>query len=216
MLTTCLTKGLTTYLKNCHIIPSYKLNYNIGIDGGDDITNVLIEKDYIIPCNKEIIFSIPDIEEEYNIKILMGPNILSCDNILLDNIIIKNNINTEKKLFIELNIHISYINIIIKTKGRNIYNNIIKYTDINSSTILYNITNNIIDVPYYKLTFELDNLIKTIRKKIKMNHIKLDEEEIEMLEDKFNNLLIKLNDKLLTYQKLLDIKNNLKISFFID
>ena len=208
MSTTCLTK--------CHIIPSYKLNYNVGIDAGDNITNVLIEKDSIIPCNKEIKFTVPDIEEEYNIKILMGPNILSCDNILLDNIIIKNNIDTEKKLFIELNIHISYINIIIKTKGRDIYNNIIKYTDINSSSILYNITNNLIDVPYYKLTFELNNLIKTIRKKIKMNHIILDEEEIEMLEEKFNNLLIKLNDKLLTYQKILDIKNNLKLNFFID
>lgn len=198
------------------IIPSYKLNYNIGIEAGDNITTLLIEQNNIIPCCEEISFAIPDIEEEYNIKILMGPNILANDNILLDSIVIKHNIDTEKKLFIQLNVSISYINIIIKTKGRDIYNNIVRYIDINNSTIVYNITNNLIDVPYHKLIFELTNLIKIIRKKIKMNYIILEDDEIEILENKFQSLLIKLNDKILTYQKLLDIKNNLKSNFFIN
>ncbi len=198
---------------NWLIIPSYKLNYDLGIETGDSLMNVLIDKDTIIPCNKELIFAIPDINEEYNIKIIIGPNILATDNILLDDIIIKHNIEKETKIFIKLIVNINYINIVIKTKGRYIYNNIIKYTNINSSDILYN--NKLIDISYYKLTFELNSIIKIIRKKIEMNYIILDDEEKEILEEKMNNLSIKLNDKLLPYEKLLDIKNNLKTMFFI-
>ena len=197
-----------------NIIPSIKLNYNIGIDGGDSITTILIDKNTIIPCDNKMTMSIPDNMEEYNIKILIGPNILSIDNVLLDDIKIINNRQNEKVLFLYIKINISYIFIIIETKLRNIYKNIINYRNINDSLIKYIDVD--IDIPYYKITFELNNLIKNIRNKIKLNYINIDDETKILLEDKFNNITIKLNEKQLTYQKILDIRNNLKNTFFIE
>ena len=49
------------------IIPSKLLPYNIGIDAGDDLTNIIFEKSSMIPNNKQISFIIPELDEEYNI-----------------------------------------------------------------------------------------------------------------------------------------------------
>ena len=70
-----------------NIILYDKLNYNIGIDIGDNITNRLI--------NNRMTLIIPELDEEYNINLVMGDNLLAIDNILLHNIKIK----TSKSLY---------------------------------------------------------------------------------------------------------------------
>ncbi len=98
-----------------------KLNCNIGIDAGDNIMNVLFNQNDYIPSYKNITFTIPDIDEEYNIKIVLGNNILTEDNIILDNIIIKPN-DTCKKIFINMKIDY-YLYIDISTKKESFYKN---------------------------------------------------------------------------------------------
>ena len=103
-----------------------KLKYNIGIDAGDNIVNVIFNKDETsLISNKyfNMTFSIPEIDEEYNIKIVIGNNILTEDNIVLDNINIKSEDNN-RKIFINIKIDY-YLYIDITTKINTIYKNII-------------------------------------------------------------------------------------------
>jgi hypothetical protein len=188
------------------LIRSYKAKYNIGINAGDDLVNILINKNELLPTNKKISFIIPEIEEEYNIDIVMGDNILAKDNILLSNIKIKCN---EKKIFLNIDFNTHFIYIEINTKINNIYKNIINYYD-----NFINYYEKIIDVDYYKLKFDIIQIIKIIRKKINLNYIILDDESKNILETKFNNLLNNLDS--MNNQKMLDIKIQLKTKFFID
>ena len=192
-----------------NIVQSYKLLYNIGIDAGDNLSNILFNKNTILPSINKISFIIPEIDEEYIIKIIIGDNELSDDNNILDIIPIK--IET-KKIFLEIKIDLYYIYININTKTNTIYKKILLFNQDN-----YNIDylNKIIDINYYKLKFEIEQIIKIIRKKIRLNYIILDEEEIIILEDKFKRLINNIQIKSLTNQKMLDIKCNLQTKFFI-
>jgi hypothetical protein len=200
-----------------HLILSSKLLYNIGIDAGDNITNILFNKNIIIPSSNSISFILPELDEEYIIKLIIGDYILAEHNTILDIINIKSD---EKKIFIDIKLDNYYIIININTKIKSIYKNIIKYNNININT---NINNNInildegyIDINYYKLKFEINQIIKIIRKKINMNYIILNDEEKNILNNKFINLLNNIDINNITTQKMLDIKNTLKTKFFID
>ncbi len=193
------------------LINSNKFKYNIGIDAGDCIMNILFNKDECYGptvCNKSITFSIPEMDEEYIIKIVIGNNILTEDNIVLDNIIIKSEDNN-KKIFINIKIDI-YLYIEITTKINTIYKNVINF-DINNIPLFLNKT---IDIDNYVYKFNLLQIIKIIKKKIRLNYILLDEESKILLDEKFNNI----HNKIESYnnQKLLEIINTLKINFCIN
>jgi hypothetical protein len=189
------------------LINSNLLQYNLGLDAGDNLTNILFEKNTIIPNIKEISFIIPELDEEYNINIVMGNNILATDNINLETINLKN-IDT-KKIFLVINIYNYGIVINISSKTNCIYNNIINYY--NNHIIYYD---KIIDINFYKLRFDLLQTIKIIRKKIKLGLLIFDEETNTVLENKLNKIITNVDN--LPTQKILDIKNSLKIKFFID
>ncbi len=187
------------------IIVSNYLKYNICIDSGNELSNIIVPKNTILPYNIKTSFIIPEIDEEYNIKIIIGDNILTIDNIILDEIKLK---LSDKKIFININLDI-YIFIKIETKIKTIYTNVIKYY--NNEIPYYN---KLIDIDNYKLKFDLLQTIKIINKKINKNLILLDEESIEFLRSRFEIVENTINN--ITNQKLLDIKNNLKKQFFID
>jgi hypothetical protein len=189
-----------------NIIPIKKSMYNIGINAGDNITNIILNKNDIIPTQNKISFIIPELEEEYNILLVMGDNILASDNIILDNIHIKTN---EKVIYIHFLFNISYIFLKIETKGKVIYTNVILYYDNNIDYIIKDV-----DIELLKNQFEIIQLIKLIRKKITRNHIILSNEEYYILDEK----LLKITNNLCTIsnQKLLDIKNTLKNKFFLN
>jgi len=190
------------------IIKSNILKYNIGLNAGDNLTNILFEKNTIIPNNISISFIIPEIDEEYNIDVIMGDNILASDNILLERINLKN--IQVKKIYLNI-VLISYgIIITISNKAQDIiYNNIIKYY--NNDIIYYD---KIIDQSFYKLKFDILQIIKIIKKKIKSGLLIFDEETNNILDDKLNKIVNNIDS--LHKQKMLDIKNNLKVKFFID
>ena len=188
-----------------------KLKYNIGIDAGDNVVNVLFNKDETsLISNKyfNMTFSIPEIDEEYNIKIVIGNNILTEDNIVLDNINIKSEDNN-RKIFINIKIDY-YLYIDITTKINSIYKNIINI-DIDREIIYFNKD---INIDNYKYKFNLLQIIKIIRKKIRLNYILLDDESKNVLDEKFNNIYNKLDSY--NNQKLLEIINTLKNNFFIN
>ncbi len=191
------------------LIKSNRLYYNIGIDVGDNINQVIFNQNDLLPCCNKISYSIPEIDEEYIIKILIGNNILAIDNIILDTIKIKSDDNY-KKIFITMNIDY-YLSIQIDTKINTIYKNII---NINGYFINYHIRNENIDINNYKLKFNLLQIIKIINKKIRLNYIILDEESKSLLESKFNNIINKIET--LNNQKILEIINTLEQNFFIN
>lgn len=188
------------------IIPVCLLKYNIGLDVGNNITNVLFEKNALIPNYKKISFIVPELDEEYNINILMGDNILSSDNIILETINLK---NIEKVIHLELFLYNYYIIIKINTKTKNIYNNVIKYY-VNNIINFYKT----IDINHYNLKFDITQTIRLIRKKINLGLLIFDNETKLILEEKLTKILDNIDN--LSCQKMLDIKNNLKIKFFID
>jgi hypothetical protein len=187
------------------IITLTNLKYNISIDSGDELSNIIIPKNTILPCNIKISYIIPEIDEDYNLKIIIGDNILSIDNIILDEIKLK---LSDKKIFIDIKLDM-YIFIKIDTKIKTIYTKVIKYY--NNEIPYYNKS---IDVNNYKLKFDLLQTIKIINKKINNNSILLDTESKDYLISKFNIVINTINT--ISNQKLLDIKNNLKKQFFID
>ncbi len=190
------------------IISSKILKYNIGLDAGDNLTNILFEKNTIIPNNKSISFIIPELDEDYKIDIIMGDNILATDNIVLERIEL-NNLEF-KKIFFDIKLSLYGIIITISNKAQIIlYQNILNYYDNN---IIY--YDKIIDTAFYKLKFDILQTIKIIKKKIKLGLLIFDEETQILLEDKLNKIINSIDT--LHKQKMLDIKNNLKIKFFID
>ena len=188
------------------LIPLTRSLYNIGIDAGDNIMNILLNTSNSIPNESKISFVIPELDDEYNIKVLVGNNILATDNIILDDIMIKCN---EKVLFLTLTFEICYIFITIETKCKTIYANIVKY---NNDIIPY--YNKDIDVESLKIQFEVNQLIKQVNKRINNNSIVLSDDEKIILNEKLTK--IQNNITTLTNQKLLDIKNTLKTKFFLD
>ena len=187
------------------IISLNLLKYNIGLDVGDNLSNVLFEKNSLIPNYKKISFVVPELDEEYDINIIMGDNILASDNIVLECIKLK---NIEKVIHIDVFLYIHCIVININTKTNNIYSNAIKYYNNN-----INYKNIIIDIDFYKLKFDILQIIKLIRKRINLGVLLLDDQSKDILEDKLNNIINNINN--MTNQKMLDIKNSLKIKFFI-
>ena len=194
------------------IISSSLLKYNIGLDVGSNITNILFEKKTIIPNNKKISFIVPELDEEYNINVIMGDNILASDNIILETINLK---NVEKVLYLELFLYNYYIKLTINTKSKCIYNNVITM-NINYDNLIYFDKN--IDIDNYNLKFDITQTIRLIRKKINLDLLVFDNDTKLILEDKLNKIIeaINNNNNIMSNQKMLDIKNNLKIKFFID
>ncbi len=188
------------------IISSKLLKYNIGIDVGNNLTNVIFNKDTIIPNYNKISFIIPELDETYNINIIMGDNILASDNIILETIKLSDII---KVIHIEL--FLEYFGIIIKinTKAKTVYNNAINYY--NNDIIYKNIE---IDTVFYNLKFDILQAIRIIRKKINLGVLNLDDESKIILEDKLNKIVSNIDN--LSRQKMLEIKNSLKMKFFID
>ena len=188
------------------LIPIRLLNYNIGIDVGNNLSNIIFNKNSIIPNYNKISFIIPELDETYNITIIMGDNILASDNIILDTITL---LDVKKVIHIEL--FLEYFGIIIKidTKANTIYNNVINYY--NNLIIYKNIE---IDIVFYNLRFDILQTIRIIRKKISLGVLILDNDSKEILEDKLSKIINNIDN--LSRQKMLDIKNNLKLRFFID
>jgi hypothetical protein len=188
------------------LIPIKLLNYNIGIDVGNNITNIIFNKDSIIPNYNKLSFVIPELDETYNINIIMGDNILASDNILLETIKL-----SDVKKVIHIELFLEYYGIVIKinTKANRIYNNVINYYN---NKIIY--INKEIDTVFYNLRFDILQVIRIIRKKINLGVLILDDESKNILEDKLNKIVINIDS--LSNQKMLDIRNNLKMKFFID
>jgi hypothetical protein len=189
------------------LIVSNILKYNIGIDVGNNLTNVIFNKDTIIPNYNKISFIIPQLDETYNINIIMGDNILASDNVLLETIKLSN----IKVIHIELYLELFGIIIKINTKSKTIYHNIINYYN---NIIIYK--NKEIDITFYNLKFDILQIIKIIRKKISLGVLILDDESKEILNNKLNNIIANIENQTMTNQKMLDIKNTLKMRFFID
>ena len=190
------------------ILKSNQLKYNIGIDIGNNLTNVIFIKDTIIPNYNKLSFIIPELDETYNINIIMGDNILASDNIILETIKLSN----VKVIHIELFLELYGIIIKINTKTKTIYHNIMNYYN---NIIIYN--DKEIDTVYYNLRFDILQTIKIIRKKITSGVLILDDTSKEILDNKLNNIIINIdNQSMITNQKMLDTKNNLKMRFFID
>jgi hypothetical protein len=180
------------------------VNYNIGINIGDNITNYLTKSTNTIYSMSLII---PELDEEYNIDLVMGNNILASDNILLHNIKLKTNM---KVIFLEVIVYQYYMVIIIKNKL-----NTILYLDTFSYSLLYiPYIERTIDIDNMKLKFDIMETIILIRKKIKLNYIVLDDETNSILEDKLNNIIRNIDN--IPNQKMLDIKQNLKMKFFVN
>ena len=193
-------------LNGFEILESSLLKYNIGLDVGNNLTNVIFNKGIIIPNYTKISFVIPELDETYNINIIMGDNILASDNIVLETIKLS---DIKKVIHIELFLELYGIIIKINTKANTIYNNIINYY--NNEIIYKNIE---IDTSFYNLRFEILQSIRIIRKKISLRVLILDDDSKEILENKLNKIIDSIDN--LSCQKMLDIKNSLKTRFFID
>lgn len=192
------------------LIPTTHLNYNIGIDVGNNLTNIVFNKDSIIPNYNKISFIVPELDENYNINIVMGNNILASDNIILETIKLSLSDSISKKV-IHIELFLEYIGIIIiiNTKATTIYTNFINYY---RNEIIY--LNKNIDTIYYNLKFDIIQIIKMIRKKINLNVLILDSDSKNILDEKLNKIVINIDN--FNNQKMLDIKNSLKMKFFID
>jgi hypothetical protein len=191
------------------LISSNLLKYNIGLDVGNNLTNIIFNKNTIIPNYNKISFIVPELDEEYNINIIMGDNILSSDNILLETIKLIIKEKSDKVIHLEFFLELYGIIIKIDTKIKTIYQN---FTNYYNDEIIYKDIE--IDTVFYNLRFDILQTIKIIRKKINMKLILLDDESKEILEDKLSKIVSNIDN--ISNQKMLDIKNNLKMSFFID
>jgi hypothetical protein len=195
-----------------NIIKPYILNYNISVDGGDHISNILFMKNTIIPATMKMSFVIPEADMDYNIRIVMGDNILSSDNILLHsttvNMQIINKLNI-KVLYMTINLLPSYIILSIDMKKSQLYRASFPYHRGNIITHIKDI-----DITMYRLQFELKQIIMIINKKLKKGSLMLDFDTEVILKDKLMRLESNLSN--MTNAKMLEIKNNLKTKFFID
>ena len=189
------------------IIKKY-LEYNIGIDIGDQLMTILLNKNISIPSTNTISFIVSNINENYMFDLYRGINILSKDCSFIDSI---NICSPEKVIYIESTIDpMMFLIIKISTKTKlllcQIYSlgTVIQNTFVNSDKI---------DIANYKLKFELKQCIDSIEKKIKTNELILDSDTILILNEKI--ILIRNMIDTFSNQKLLDIKNNLRKKFFI-
>ncbi len=195
-----------------NIITPYYLKYNISINGGDGISNILFMKNTLLPETIKMSFVIPDTDMDYNIHIVMGDNTLSDDNVLLHSV----NINMEtinsmniKVLYMKIVLLPFYIILSIDIKNAEFYKAIFTYY---KNTITTQIKD--IDITMYRLQFELKQIIMIINKKIRKGSLMLDSDTEIILKDKLLKLENNLNN--MSSAKLLEIKNNLKNKFFID
>jgi len=191
------------------LVKSNYLNNNIGIDIGNGLTTPILNCG-IIPISNTIEMVIPSIMDKYNIGIYIGNNILSSDNILIYKYDI---ISPMKVIYIKFMIndflyYNNMVHLIISTKTIILLNDNIIFDNI---IIPYMYRE--IDANNYKLKFELKECIEMIYIKIKNNEITL---PCDILVQ-FNNKIKQINEmmSILPNQKLLDIKNNLMIKFFL-
>ena len=189
------------------IIKSKYLEYNIGIDIGDQLIINLLDRYTILPSSNTIIFSIPILNIEYTFNLYIGNSILSKNCIFIEPIKIK---SPEYTIYIETSIFNTCIYIIkISTKTTLLLYRV--YILLNKVNLIE--INENIDINNYKLKFQLTETINIIKNKIKNLHILLPTEDISLLNCKFKEIINKID--ILTNQKLLDIKNNLSNKFFL-
>jgi hypothetical protein len=185
----------------------------IGFDIGNGLTTPILRNN-VIPCSNIIQFIMPEINIFHSIKIYVGNNILSKDNILLTTI---NITSPEKVIYIQFSIsYLLYftnmILVIISTKTKIL--NILfipileQYLKIEQKYI-----DSIVDIDNYKLKFELLTLIDLLKNKIIKKEIILSIETTNILYEKMDKISTMINE--LSNQKILDIKNNLKTKFFL-
>ena len=195
-----------------NLIHNYSLKNIIGFDIGNGLTSPLLSN--TIPCSNTIQFIMPEINISHSIKIYVGNNILSKDNILLTTIDIT---SPEKVIYIQFSISylLYFSNIILviistKTKILNILFIPIleKYLTIEQKYI-----DTIIDIDNYKLKFELLTLIDLLKNKIIKKEIILSIDTTNILYEKIEKITTMIDE--LSNQKILDIKNNLKAKFFL-
>ena len=189
-------------------------NYNnniIGFDIGNGLMFPILTPNYI-PCSNQIQFIIPELNNYYKIKLYIGNNILSDDNIYLDTI---NIISSEKIIYIEFLINDClyynkkiFITISTKTIQLNSY-----LIDIPHLMNKLSIIDKVIDINNYKLKFELIQCTELIKNKIINKQIKIDDNTIDTIYQKIDKINSMINT--LSNQKLLDIKNNLTTKFFL-
>lgn len=195
-----------------NIIKPHTLNYNISVDGGDCISNILFMKNTVIPATMKMSFVIPEADMDYNISIVMGDNILASDNILLHKTTISmdtiNNKNI-KVLYMTVILLPFYIILSIDMKNADFYKAVFPYYNDNIITHIKDI-----DITMYRLQFELKQIIMIINKKINKKLLMLDIETEHILKEKLIRLEGNLSNT--TNAKMLEIKNNLKTKFFID
>ena len=189
------------------IIDTFKLKYNIGLDVGNNITNILFTRGDILPCVKKISFIIPEIDEDYNISLVIGNNILASDNILLQNIIIK--LSNIKVIYLHIIINLSHIIINVNSKSNHINIFVCSLININIPILIKDI-----DIDKYILQFDLRQMISIINKKINSKILAFDIDDENILKNKLKNL--ELNIHTLTNQKILEIKNTLATKFHIN
>ena len=195
-----------------NIIKPYTLNYNISVDGGDCISNILVMKNTILPTTVKMSFVIPEADMDYNIQIVMGDNILTADNIILHTVNINQDIintNNIKVLYMNVDLTPFYIILSIDMKNCEFYRASFPYYNNNIITHIKDI-----DITMYRLQFELKQIIMIIYKKINKGALMLDYETEIALKDKLVRLENNLNN--MTNAKMLEIKNSLKTKFFID
>jgi hypothetical protein len=195
-----------------NIIHNYSLKNIIGFDIGNGLTTPILKN--TIPCSNTIQFIMPEINTSHSIKIYVGNNILSKDNILLTTIDIT---SPEKVIYIQFSIsYLLYFSnmilVIISTKTKIL--NILfipileKYLTIEQKYI-----DSIIDIDNYKLKFELLTLIDLLKNKIIKKEIILSIDTTNILYEKMDKITTMIDE--LSNQKILDIKNNLKVKFFL-
>jgi len=195
-----------------NIINVYSLKNIISFDIGNGIASPILNN--TIPCSNIIQFIIPEINNVCSIKIYIGNNILSKDNIYLTTIDV---ISPEKVVYIEFIIsYLLYFSntilVIISTKTKVLNTLFIPILEKYLTSQLPTCVDSI-DIDNYKLKFELLTLIDLLKNKIIKKEIILSIETLESLYEKIDKINTLIDT--LPNQKLLDIKNNLKTKFFL-
>ena len=191
------------------ICSKYIIN-NIGIDIGDGLMTTILYHDTTIPSSNTITLIVPEINNNNNITIYCGNNILASDNMMLQSIIVK---SPEKIIYINFTISImsSYMNqlcINVMTKTILLMR---EFINIPCSKIA--LLEKTIDTYNYKIKFELKQYINIIISNINNNNIKMLEEDKHPILKKLDQIINMMDQ--LSNQKLLDLKTNLKNKFLI-
>lgn len=146
------------------IILKKRLINGIGINTGNNIINFLLKRNTFIPCKVKYSYSIKSLYKKiHNLEFYFGNNLTIENNILFYKIILPTNTNININCDIFSNIAIIFISSKIKVYDKiiiKLYNDYIKYIDINSEIIQKN-----------KLYYELNECIESIIHKLQVMNL---------------------------------------------